>query len=97
MGDLPCSAVLGMPGAGAGRCWRWCPATTSGPGSTCWPRGLTFLAALVFLMGRGPRRATFILVDDFNVYLIVLNTFVGFTTSIYSAPATSTTSSRPAG
>ena len=25
------------------------------------------------------------MVDDFNVYLIVLNTFVGFTTSIYSA------------
>jgi len=45
---------------------------------------LSFLSALVFLISR-PAPGTFILVDDFNVYLIVLNSFVGFTTSIYSA------------
>jgi hydrogenase-4 component F len=31
-----------------------------------------------------PEAGEFLLVDDFNVYLIVLNTFVGFTTSLYS-------------
>ena len=45
---------------------------------------LSFLSALVFLISR-PVPGTFILVDDFNVYLIVLNSFVGFTTSVYSA------------
>ena len=45
---------------------------------------LSFLSALVFLTSR-PEPGPFILVDDFNVYLIVLNSFVGFTTSIYSA------------
>ncbi|MGD9507357.1 MAG: hydrogenase 4 subunit F [Geminicoccaceae bacterium] len=45
---------------------------------------LSFLSALVFLISR-PAPGTFILVDDFNVYLIVLNSFVGFTTSVYSA------------
>jgi hydrogenase-4 component F len=45
---------------------------------------LTFVAAL-FLLGARPAPGEFLLVDDFNVYLIVLNTFVGFTTSIYSA------------
>lgn len=45
---------------------------------------LSFLSALVFLLSR-PTPGPYILVDDFNVYLIVLNSFVGFTTSIYSA------------
>ena len=45
---------------------------------------LSFLSAVVFLTSR-PAPGPYILVDDFNVYLIVLNSFVGFTTSIYSA------------
>ena len=45
---------------------------------------LSFLSALVFLISR-PAPGPFILVDDFNIYLIVLNSFVGFTTSVYSA------------
>jgi hydrogenase-4 component F len=45
---------------------------------------LGFLSALAFLAAR-PEPGLFILVDDFNVYLIVLNTFIGFTTSIFSA------------
>jgi hydrogenase-4 component F len=45
---------------------------------------VTWLASLV-LLGARPLPGDFLLVDDFNVYLIVLNTFVGFTTSIFSA------------
>ena len=44
----------------------------------------TWLASLALLHAR-PLPGDFLLVDDFNVYLIVLNTFVGFTTSIFSA------------
>src|SRR5947208_5921551 len=45
---------------------------------------LGFLASLVFLRAR-PAPGPFILVDDFNVYLIALSTFVGLTTSVFSA------------
>ena len=45
---------------------------------------LTFLAALVLFEAR-PAPGLYLRVDDFNVYLIVLNCFVGFTTSIFSA------------
>ncbi|MGE3652431.1 MAG: hydrogenase 4 subunit F [Reyranellaceae bacterium] len=44
----------------------------------------TLLAAIV-LVGERPAANRFLFVDDFNVYLIVLNTFVGFTTSAFSA------------
>src|SRR3954465_12556678 len=43
-----------------------------------------FLASLVFLWAR-PTPGPFILVDDFSVYLIALSTFVGLTTSVFSA------------
>src|SRR6266403_3839320 len=45
---------------------------------------LTFLAAVSLFFGR-PQPTPYLLVDDFNVYLVVLNTFVGFTTSVFSA------------
>lgn len=45
---------------------------------------LTLLAALVLFEAR-PEPGLYLRVDDFNVYLIVLNCFVGFTTSIFSA------------
>lgn len=45
---------------------------------------LTFCSALVLLIVR-PAAGTFLLVDDLNLFLIVLNTFVGCTTSAYSA------------
>jgi hydrogenase-4 component F len=45
---------------------------------------LTFLAALTLVIYR-PEPGTFLLVDDLNVFLIVLNTFVGFTASFFSA------------
>ena len=44
----------------------------------------TFLAALA-LFGARPEPGAFIMVDDFNVYLVALTTFVGFTTSVFSA------------
>ncbi len=45
---------------------------------------LTFLAALSLFVGK-PAPSRYILVDDLNIVFIVLNTFVGFTTSIFSA------------
>ncbi len=45
---------------------------------------LTFLAALSLLGRRGAPNSYF-LVDDLNVVFIVLNTLVGFTTSVFSA------------
>jgi hydrogenase-4 component F len=45
---------------------------------------LTFLAALTLFFGR-PSPGPYLLVDDLNVVFIALNTFVGFTTSVFSA------------
>jgi len=46
--------------------------------------GLTLAAAA--LLPFAPRvRSDLIIVDDFNIFLLVLTTFIGFTTSVYSA------------
>jgi hydrogenase-4 component F len=45
----------------------------------------TFLAALSLLIIDRPPPGPYLLVDDLNIVFIVLNTFVGFTTSIFSA------------
>jgi hydrogenase-4 component F len=45
---------------------------------------LSFLCALLLLVDR-PTSGQFLLVDDLNVVFILLNTFVGFTTSAFSA------------
>ncbi len=45
---------------------------------------LTFLAACWLLVLR-PEPSLFVFIDDFNVYLVVLTTFVAFTTSWFSA------------
>jgi hydrogenase-4 component F len=45
---------------------------------------VTFGAAIALLEQRPPQ-GQFLLVDDLNLFLIVLNTFVGFTTSVFSA------------
>src|SRR6267142_2760755 len=45
----------------------------------------TFLSAVsLFVVGR-PAPTPYVLIDDLNIVFIVLNTFVGFTTSIFSA------------
>jgi hydrogenase-4 component F len=45
---------------------------------------LTFIAALSLFV-RKPETGSYILVDDLNIVFIVLNTFVAFTTSVFSA------------
>ncbi len=45
---------------------------------------VTFVAACSLLVVR-PEPSPFILVDELNIVFIVLNTFVGFTTSVFSA------------
>jgi hydrogenase-4 component F len=45
---------------------------------------VTFGAA-VALLHTGHPRSDLIIIDDFNIFLIILTTFVGFTTSIFSA------------
>ncbi|MBY5402218.1 hydrogenase 4 subunit F (plasmid) [Rhizobium sp. Z1P35] len=46
---------------------------------------LTLLAALSLLVTTRPIPGLYLLVDDLNIVFIVLNAFVGFTTSIFSA------------
>ncbi|RCW22552.1 hydrogenase-4 component F [Ciceribacter lividus] len=46
---------------------------------------LTLLAALSLLVTPRPEAGQYLLVDDLNIVFIVLNTFVGFTTSVFSA------------
>jgi len=46
---------------------------------------LTLLAALALLFGAHPAAGRYLLVDDLNVVFIGLNSFVGFTTSVFSA------------
>src|SRR3954453_19192844 len=45
----------------------------------------TFLSALSLFVVERPQPGLYVLVDDLNIVFIVLNTFVGFTTSIFSA------------
>ena len=45
----------------------------------------TFLSALSLFVIDRPPPEPYVLVDDMNIVFIVLNTFVGFTTSIFSA------------
>src|SRR5665811_1146204 len=45
----------------------------------------TFVSALSLLVVERPQPTPYVLVDDLNIVFIVLNTFVGFTTSIFSA------------
>ena len=45
---------------------------------------LTFLAALSLIFGH-PEPNSYFLIDDLNIVFIVLSTFVGFTTSVFSA------------
>ncbi|MGH6644764.1 MAG: hydrogenase 4 subunit F, partial [Bradyrhizobium sp.] len=45
---------------------------------------LTLLSALTLLF-RKPEPGPYILVDDLNIVFVILNNFVGFTTSVFSA------------
>ena len=46
---------------------------------------LTLIAAVLPLFGAHPAPSSYLFVDDLNVVFIALNTFVGFTTSVFSA------------
>jgi hydrogenase-4 component F len=46
---------------------------------------LTFLVAVSLFFVERPEPGQYLLVDDLNIVFIVLNTFVGFTTSVFSA------------
>ena len=46
--------------------------------------GLTFVASLWLLVVR-PETGMYLLVDDLNIVFVILGTFVGFTTSVFSA------------
>jgi hydrogenase-4 component F len=46
---------------------------------------LTLLVALSLFVTETPPTGTYLLVDDLNIVFIALNTFVGFTTSVFSA------------
>ena len=46
---------------------------------------LTMLAALSLLVTQRPQPGQYLFVDDLNIAFIVLNTFVGFTASVFSA------------
>ena len=46
---------------------------------------LTLLAALSLLFTARPEPGPYLLIDDLNIVFIALNTFVGFTTSLFSA------------
>ena len=46
--------------------------------------GAAFLAALVLIQQR-PAVSDFLFIDDLNIVFLVLNTFIGFTTSVFSA------------
>ncbi len=46
--------------------------------------GLTFVAGVALLFA-APGRGDLLIVDDFNIFFVVLTTLVGFTTSIFSA------------
>jgi hydrogenase-4 component F len=45
----------------------------------------TFLAVLSLFFFQRPEPGQYLLVDDLNIVFVVLNTFVGFTTSVFSA------------
>jgi len=45
---------------------------------------LSFLCAIVLLFSRPPNNQ-YLLIDDLNIVFILLNTFIGFTTSVFSA------------
>ncbi|MCA1371337.1 hydrogenase 4 subunit F [Bradyrhizobium sp. BRP14] len=46
---------------------------------------LTLLAALFLFVTEPPAPGQYLVVDDLNIVFIILNTFVGFTTSVFSA------------
>ena len=81
--QLAAPAVLLVP-ATAAALLAVLPSYRLGAGVNVAAALVTFVAGLALLDQR-PAPGQFLLIDDLNVFLIVLNTFVGFTTSAFSA------------
>ncbi|PKR90836.1 hydrogenase 4 subunit F [Pleomorphomonas diazotrophica] len=80
----PIDAVLVVPGLAA-LLLALIPQYRLGARLNMLASGLTFLFALTLLLERPDPAVSFLFVDDLNVVFVVLGTFVGFTTSIFSA------------
>ena len=78
------TAVLAHPGRWRPRCWRLLPGYRLTATLNVLATLLTFLSAVSLFFGR-PQPGSYLLVDDLNNVFIVLTTFVGFTTSVFSA------------
>jgi len=76
-------ALLIVP-ALAGLVLAFLPGYRLAAGVNCVASGLAFLCACALLPHR-PAPGAYLFVDDLNVVFVVLSTFVGFTTSAYSA------------
>ncbi len=83
LGDVLVAAVLGAPAAAAA-VLALLPGYRLGARLNVFACLVTLVAAGL-LLGWRPEPTPYLQVDDFNIYLIVLNTFVGFTTSVFSA------------
>src|SRR4249919_2542842 len=79
----PAAAVLGIPAVAAGLLVVL-PGYRLTAALNVTATFLTFLAAVSLFFGR-PTPGPYLLVDDLNNVFIVLTTFVGFTTSVFSA------------
>ncbi|MFG1431202.1 hydrogenase 4 subunit F [Xanthobacter sp. V2C-8] len=75
--------ILGTPALAAALLAAW-PAWRSGAWINAAACAVTFLGALGLVLHR-PESEPFILVDDLNIVFVVLNTFVAFTTAVFSA------------
>jgi hydrogenase-4 component F len=81
--DIPLAAVLGVPLAAAAL-------LAAVPGYRITSQlnvlaGLVTFASAASLFAIRPQAGVYLIVDDLNVVFIVLNTFVGFTTAVFSA------------
>ena len=79
----PIDAILWIPAA-AVLILAFVPNYRLGAAINIMASGLTFGAG-VLLLFTDRVRTDILIVDDFNIYLVTLTTFVGFTTSIFSA------------
>jgi hydrogenase-4 component F len=80
----PVAAVLLIPICAAGLL-ALLPGYRMTAGLNVFASFLTLLAALSLFAIERPAPGQYLLVDDLNIVFIVLNTFVGFTTSVFSA------------
>ncbi|MDO8605918.1 MAG: hydrogenase 4 subunit F [Phaeospirillum sp.] len=81
--DNPLLWILGVPLGSAGFLAvlkEWRVATWVNVGAS----GITFASSLL-LLERRPEPTRLLFIDDFNIYLVVLTSFIGLTTAVFSA------------